>query len=75
MAHNEELVRPFVTYHAGVEHSIRMMGTEPWLFWRHPDGQWVSECPVSGPGLCWDHDDSDGFNHIRPIAEEAPDAN
>ena len=51
--HDEELVRPFVTQHAGVEHSIRMFGDEPWLFWKHPDGQWVSECKVSGPGLSW----------------------
>ena len=54
--HNEELVRPFITQHSGIEHTIRMVGEEPWLFWKHPDGQWVTECRVSGPGLCWSGD-------------------
>ncbi len=39
------LVKPFVAHHTG-EHCIALWEGEPWLFWRHPDGQWVSECPV-----------------------------
>ena len=53
MPYDEELVHPFVTQHAGVKHSIRVLGGRPWLCWLHPDGQWVSECPVTGPGLSW----------------------
>ena len=39
------LVRPFTTHHEG-EHCVLMWEGVPWLFWRHPDGEWVSECKV-----------------------------
>ncbi len=60
MTHNEMLVRPFKTCrHPGVEHAIIMQGDEPWLCWRGPEGQWVTECRVGGPGLGWHGDDCD----------------
>lgn len=60
MTHGEVLVRPFVTCRApGVEHVIMMQGDEAWLCWKHPDGQWVTECRVTGPGLSWHDDDGD----------------
>lgn len=43
----KKIVEPFVTCKAaGVEHCIVMKGDDPWLCWRHPDGQWVTECKV-----------------------------
>jgi len=39
------VVEPFVTHHKG-EHCIGLWHGKPWLFWRHPDGQWVTECAV-----------------------------
>ena len=62
MNHGEILVDPFVTHHPDVQHCILMFGDtdpEPWLCWKHPDGQWVTECKVTGKGLCWSGDDEE----------------
>ena len=42
------MVAPFVTHHKG-EHCILAWEGETWLFWRHPDGEWVSETKVVLP--------------------------
>ncbi len=52
--HGERLTHPFITHHAGVEHIIMMQGDEPWLCWKHPDGQWVTECRIVYPAPATD---------------------
>lgn len=47
MKHGEILVGPFATCRVpGVEHVIMVQGDEQWLCWKHPDGDWVTECRV-----------------------------
>lgn len=39
------VIQPFTMHHKG-EMCIGLIDGEPWAFWRHPDGQWVTECKV-----------------------------
>ena len=42
-AENEALKRGFVyTSENGRKLLVRMWNDEPWIFYKHPDGQWVS---------------------------------
>lgn len=54
MRHSSKLTAPFVTHHASAQHCIVWQGSaeegEPWLCWRHPDGNWVTECKVEFMG-------------------------
>lgn len=40
------IVRPFKIHHPKSEYCIALYHGTPWLLWRHPDGQWVTEQSV-----------------------------
>ena len=62
------LVAPFHTHHL-TEHCILMWEGEPWLMWRHPDGQWVTEEKVA---FLQREDEPGKPEDVEPVAEENP---
>ena len=72
--HGAHLPEPFTTCRTpGIQHAIIMQGDEPWLCWKHSDGNWVTESKVVyteqpvGDAALREHVNPKVANHLREI--------
>ena len=54
---------------SGREIMVRDWGGEPWLFYRHPDGQWVSLRKAKEEETVWEHWNKEPHQYYYSIEE------